>query len=318
MINYAEIRGRFAPSPTGEMHLGNAWTALLAWLQVRSAGGKMVLRIEDLDPDRSKTVYINRLIEDLTWLGLDWDEGPDIGGSYGPYCQDERRALYQEALEKLQDAGLIYPCYCTRAELSASAPHAGEGERVYSGTCRNGPPKGHEGRRPSLRLSVPQGEIQFTDMVKGMITQDIRSQVGDFVVRRSDGVHAYQLAVVVDDAAMRITHVLRGDDLLDSTPRQLLLYRLLGLKAPRFGHVPLLFGEDGHRLSKRHGDLSIVSLRRHGVKPEAIIGYLALKAGLIKSYQPISALDLIEGFKLERLPAGPVIVTEDVFRLMGL
>lgn len=311
------IRGRFAPSPTGEMHLGNAWTALLAWLQVRSAGGTMVLRIEDLDPDRSRSIYINELIKDLTWLGLDWNEGPDIGGPYGPYRQDERRTLYQDALDELQAAGLIYPCYCTRAELSASAPHAGEGERVYSGACKNGPPPDRRGRKPALRLNVPPGKIRFNDMVKGEITQDIQVQTGDFVVRRSDGVHAYQLAVVVDDAAMGITHVLRGDDLLASTPRQLLLYKLLGLKTPCFAHVPLLIGRDGHRLSKRHGDLSIAALRRHGAKAKAVTGYLAWKAGQIREYRPLSACDLIEGFSLGKLPTGPIIIGEDVFERLG-
>ncbi|SDE65988.1 tRNA glutamyl-Q(34) synthetase GluQRS [Sporomusa acidovorans] len=304
------IRGRFAPSPTGEIHLGNAWTALLAWLQVRAAGGTMVLRIEDLDPDRSRPAYSEALIAEMKWLGLDWDEGPDSGGKYAPYCQDERRGLYQAALERLDAAGLVYPCYCTRTELAASAPHAGEQERVYPGICRQRTidPARRAKRRPALRLAVPPGEISFTDLHAGWISQDISREVGDFVVRRSDGVHAYQLAVVVDDAAMQITHVLRGDDLLRSTPRQLLLYRLLGLKAPVFTHVPLLIDNQGYRLSKRQQALSIAALRSQGVKPEAIIGYLAWKAGLLDQYQPVKAAELVGSFALARMPSGPVVV----------
>ena len=299
------MRGRFAPSPTGDMHLGNAWTALLAWLQVRKAGGTMVLRIEDLDPERSRAKYIKSLLYDLNWLGLDWDEGPDIGGPYAPYVQDERRFLYEEALNKLENQKLVYPCYCTRAELAASAPHGTDGERIYPGTCRQ---RNSESRPAALRLLVKPGGISFVDGIRGGRQQDISRSVGDFVVRRSDGVHAYQLAVVVDDAAMNITHVLRGDDLLDSTPRQLLLYQLLGLTAPAFFHVPLLVGEDGHRLSKRHGDLSLAALRQNGVKPEQIIGYLAWKAGLIDAWQKVSAHEVIGQFDVAKIPLIPIKV----------
>ncbi|CQR70657.1 Glutamate--tRNA ligase 2 [Sporomusa ovata DSM 2662] len=304
------MRGRFAPSPTGEIHLGNAWTALLAWLQVRAAGGTMVLRIEDLDPDRSRLEYGEKLMADLKWLGLDWDEGPDIGGNYAPYCQAERRGLYQAALEKLAAAGLVYPCYCTRAELAASAPHGGENERVYTGICRRRKLDDvrQVSRQPALRLAVPPGETSFLDLHAGFLSQDINREVGDFIVRRSDGIHAYQLAVVVDDADMSITHVLRGDDLLSSTPRQVLLYRLLGLKAPVFTHVPLLIDQTGHRLSKRQQALSIAALRERGVKAESIIGYLAWKAGLLEQCQQVKASELIAGFALDKLPSGQLIV----------
>ena len=304
------MRGRFAPSPTGEIHLGNVWTALLAWLQVRALGGTMVLRVEDLDPERSRPVYVEGLMADMKWLGLDWDEGPDIGGRYAPYCQDKRRELYQAALEWLAAAGFVYPCYCTRAELAASAPHAGERERVYSGICRLRKPGDatQATRRPALRLAVPPGEICFTDLHAGFVSQNISQEVGDFVVRRSDGIHAYQLAVVVDDAAMNITHVLRGYDLLSSTPRQLLLYRLLGMEAPVFTHVPLLIDQEGHRLSKRQQALSIGALRSQGVKAEAIIGYLAWKSGLLEQYQPAKASELIEIFTVDKLPPGQLVV----------
>lgn len=303
------MRGRFAPSPTGEIHLGNVWTALLAWLQVRSAAGTMVLRIEDLDPDRSRPAYIDRLMADMKWLGLNWDEGPDVGGRYRPYYQNERRKLYQAALDRLKAAGVIYPCYCTRAELAASAPHAGEGERVYPGTCRQRHLDAvrQTARRPALRLAVPSGEVAFMDLHYGYVSQDLSQEVGDFVVRRSDGVHAYQLAVVVDDAAMEITHVLRGQDLLSSTPRQVLLYRLLAMKAPKFTHVPLLIDANGYRLSKRQQALSIAALKENGIKPEAIIGYLAYKANLIDDLQPIKAAELISYFDITKLPITPVV-----------
>jgi len=303
------------------MHLGNAWTALLAWLQVRSQGGTMVLRIEDLDPDRSRKEYVDQLIEDLHWLGLDWDEGPDIGGPYGPYCQDERRHLYQAALESLIQQGLVYPCYCSRAELrqAASAPHGSDRNNIYPGYCRNLTMaqrqfKEASGRRPALRLMVPDCTIAFIDGLYGLVRQNLRQECGDFILQRSDGVHAYQLAVVVDDAAMGITHVLRGNDLLDSTPRQLLLYELLELTPPAFIHVPLLYGTDGHRLSKRQKDLTIASLRARGCSPYKIVGYLAWQAGLKERWEETPPRDLITDFNVSRLTTRPIIVDTDVLQ----
>ena len=310
------VRGRFAPSPTGEMHLGNAWTALLAWLHTRSQAGKMVLRMEDLDPDRSRREYAQLLVEDMNWLGLDWDEGPGKGGSYQPYYQSERQSLYEEALSKLQAGGYVYPCYCTRAELHVvtTAPHVGESELVYRGTCRkltDGAKKEKaELRRPALRLAIPDEMLQFHDGLQGMYGQQLQEECGDFVVRRSDGVHAYQLAVVVDDGLMQISQVLRGDDLLASTPRQLLLFRLLGLVAPEFVHVPLLYGVDGHRLSKRHSSLSLASMRSRGVMPERVVGYLAWKAGQIERFEPVQAKELITYFSLATVPVKPVVADE--------
>ena len=308
------MRGRFAPSPTGEIHLGNVWTALLAWLQVRAAGGVMVLRIEDLDTGRSRSVYTDQLMSDMKWLGLDWDEGPDLGGQYGPYRQNERRELYQAALERLEAAGLIYPCYCTRAELAASAPHAGDNERIYNGACRRQPVAAARqiSRRPALRLAVPPGPISFEDLHAGLVCQDIVREAGDFVVRRSDGVHAYQLAVVVDDAAMNITHVLRGFDLLSSTPRQLLLYRLLELPAPAFTHVPLLVDTNGVRLSKRQQALSVAALRANGTRAETIVGYLAFKAGLLDRFLEVKACELISGFTVEKIPRDQIVIEEQL------
>ena len=310
-------RGRFAPSPSGRMHLGNAWTALLAWLDIRKAGGTMVLRMEDLDPDRSRPEYVSGLIEDLRWLGLDWDEGPDVGGPYAPYNQSARTALYQAAFEKLTQSGLVYPCFCSRAELRfvASAPHAGDMETPYSGRC--GKLDTHtmtdfeaQNRKPAFRLRVGDAAAEFADEAYGLQRQVLRQSCGDFVIRRSDGVFAYQLAVVVDDAAMRIDRILRGADLLDSTPRQIYLWHWLGLQPPAFLHVPLLVGSDGGRLSKRHGSLTLKALRDIGTPAEKIIGRLASWAGLIDRFEPIRARELIPLFTVGRLPRDPVVVTE--------
>lgn len=310
-------RGRFAPSPTGYMHLGNAWTALLAWLQVRQMGGVMVLRVEDLDPQRSKQVYAEQIMSDLHWLGLDWDEGPDVSGPYGPYRQSERRALYEQALDCLKRQGLVYKCFCTRRERqeAALAPHAGEEGMAYDGRCRRLTIAQQQrleaaGRSSALRLRVPPGTVAVHDLCRGLYQQDVAREVGDFIVRRADGVHAYQLAVVVDDAAMGMTHVLRGDDLLSSTPRQLVLYRLLGLAAPSFTHVPLLCGPDGARLSKRHADLALVELRRAGVRAERVLGYLAWQAGMLDRPEPVAARELVGRLDLAKLPVRSVIVAD--------
>ncbi len=301
-------RGRYAPSPTGEMHLGNAWTALLAWLHARSHGGRFVLRMEDLDPDRSRPVYEAQLIHDLRWLGLDWDEGPDVGGGYGPYRQSERFSLYRQALDMLRQDGRLYACRCTRAQLSAGAPHPGEQGRPYSGACRTlGLPL--DGRQ-ALRVVVRPGVYGFEDEARGWFEQDVAAVVGDFAVQRADGVPAYQLAVVVDDAAMAVTHVVRGDDLLDSTPRQLFLYEALRLRAPRFLHLPLLVDPEGRRLSKRQRDLSIAALRSAGVPAERIIGYLAWKARLLEAWRPVAPQALVAAFSVARLPLAPVVVRE--------
>ena len=301
-------RGRYAPSPTGEMHLGNAWTALLAWLHARSHEGRFVLRVEDLDPDRSKPIYEAQLLQDLRWLGLDWDEGPDVGGAFGPYRQSERLAGYRRLLETLRQEKRLYACACTRAELSAGAPHPGEQGRPYSGVCRERqlPFDGHY----SLRIRTSHQLYGFQDERYGWYQQDLSAAVGDFVVRRADGVPAYQLAVAADDAAMGITHVVRGDDLLDSTPRQLFLYEVFDSRPPAFLHVPLLVDESGRRLSKRQRDLSITSLRSKGIEAETIIGYLAWKAALIDAWRPVAARRLIPLFNVAKLPANPVVVRE--------
>ena len=293
--------GRFAPSPSGRMHLGNVFTALIAWLSVRSQEGKMLLRIEDLDPDRSKAEYIDFLRRDLEWLGLDWDEEMPL--------QSTRNGIYQTYFDRLN----TYPCYCSRSELhTASAPHASDGKWIYAGTCRNLTPeeRAAKGRTPAWRVRVPEETVRFTDGVFGEYTENLASDCGDFILRRSDGVFAYQLAVVCDDALGGVTEVVRGCDLLSSTPRQLWLYRQLGFTTPRFFHVPLLIAADGKRLSKRERSLDMAHLR-HRCRPEEILGELAFAAGITAKNEPVSARELVPLFSFDRLPRENIHLTAD-------
>ncbi len=296
-------RGRYAPSPTGRLHLGNARTALLAWLDMRSRGGVMVLRIEDNDFTRARPELERRLIDDLEWMGLDWDEGPGVGGSFGPYRQSEREEVYAAALARLD----TYVCTCTRAELRALPTMGATGEVVYPGTCRAGPT--HAGRPGAIRWRVPAGEVGFVDRVLGPYRQRVADEVGDFVLRRADAAWAYQLAVVVDDAAMRIDQVLRGADLLDSTPRQILLQRALGLPTPEYAHVPLILGPGGAKLSKRDGAPDLSALREAGAAAEPLVAALARSVGLVGPHvRAIRARELIGEFAPERLRSGPLQV----------
>lgn len=318
------MRGRFAPTPSGQLHIGNARTALLAWLQVRRAGGQFVLRMEDIDKPRSRPTLAQQILADLRWLGLDWDEGPDVGGPCGPYTQSEREERYRAALAQLEAGGWLYPCYCSRAEIMAiaSAPHGlSEEGPVYPGTCRHLSPAEQAERaarkRPSLRFAMPQDQpVAFADGVAGR-QWFAPNAGGDFVVRRADGIIGYQLAVVVDEAAMGITDVLRGWDLLDSTPRQLMLYQALGLPAPRFAHVPLLYGPDGQRLSKRHGAVAVSSMREAGTAPERVVGYLAHLSGLLERPEPVRPAELVASFDLGRVPKEPVTLTAAVLAKMA-
>ncbi|MFY0564571.1 tRNA glutamyl-Q(34) synthetase GluQRS [Archangium lansingense] len=302
------FRGRFAPSPTGRIHLGNARSALLGWLQARAAGGQFLLRIEDLDRARCKPQFLEDLYRDLRWLGLDWDETPLV--------QSQRDDVYREALEKLERTGRVYPCFCTRAEIAraASAPHglSEEGPR-YPGTCATLSPEAVAERArtrvPALRFRAAPGEWCFEDGLHGRTCQDVAALVGDFVVRRNDGVASYQLAVVVDDAASHITDVLRGDDLLTSTPRQLQIYEALGLTPPRFWHVPLVLGEDGKRLAKREGAFAVAELRERGIAVERVLGLLAAWSGLGDG-APVTLQELVRRFRPELLPRSPVVARE--------
>jgi glutamyl-tRNA synthetase len=283
------------------------------------------MRVEDLDAPRVRPGAEGRILAGLRWLGLDWDEGPDVGGSFAPYRQSERMARYAEALARLEAAGAVYPCFCSRAEVAAAAlaPHGpgDEGPR-YPGTCRDLAPAEVErrsrGRPPAWRFRVPPGPVEFRDGVHGAQVRDVAAEAGDFVVARADGIPAYQLAVVVDDAAMGVTEVVRGDDLLGSTARQLLLYRALGLPAPRFAHVPLVNGEDGARLAKRHAAASLDDLQERGADPRAVAGLLASLSGLAPEGARLEPRELVAGFALERIAREPArLATADVERLIA-
>ncbi len=294
-------RGRHAPSPTGRLHLGNARTALLTWLDLRSRGGRVVLRIEDNDFVRSRVELEQRIVRDLGWLGLDWDEGPDVGGAFGPYRQSERGELYAAALARLD----AYMCTCSRAELRGLPTMGATGETVYPGRCRAGVLA--PGRPEAVRWRVPAGEVSFVDRVLGPVRQRVAEEVGDFVLRRADGAWAYQLAVVVDDGLMQIDEVLRGADLLDSTPRQILLQRALGLPTPTYAHVPLILGPNGAKLSKRDGAPDLSALREAGVAAERVIAVLARSLGLVgDEIEAVAARELVAGFSLARLAVRPL------------
>lgn len=307
---------RLAPSPTGALHLGNVRTFLINWLLARQNGWKAVLRIEDLDGPRIKPQADQALIKDLQWIGLDWDEGP--------VYQSARGQLYKEAIGKLIASGIAYPCVCTRKEVgsAASAPHAEDGATVYPGTCRGryrslAEAEGASGRAPAIRFRVPDGPagvVAWDDGVRGRQEIDAARQLGDFVIAKADGTPAYQLAVVVDDADMGVTDVVRGDDLVDSTPRQVLLYRALGMsdRIPRYAHLPLVVGTDGRRLAKRHGDTRLSYYRERGVAPEHVLALLARWSGVPLdqgSADAIQVRELLRTFRLDHLPPGPVVFT---------
>ena len=299
-------RGRFAPTPSGRMHLGNVWCALAAWLAARSAKGTLVLRIEDLDPRKTPKGATEALIDDLVWLGLDWDEGPVF--------QSERRDVYESYLQRLVNAGLTYPCFCSHADLhTAEAPHASDGTPLYAGTCRGLTPQEVAEkslkRNPGVRLCVPERRdpsctIAFYDEVYGRHVENLASECGDFLVRRSDAVHAYQLAVTVDDALMGVTQIVRGRDLLPSTARQIYLQRLLGFETPTYAHVPMLLAADGsRRLSKRERDCDLGFMRQHFGSPEVLLGRLARLVGLRPDDRPVSAAELAETFSWDLVRA---------------
>ena len=287
------IRTRFAPSPTGYMHLGNVWIAFLNWLWTRQQGGTIVLRIEDIDRQRCHEEYIKAIEEDLAWLGLSYDEGPGSSYSYGELLQSHRFSLYQEILDRWHEAGIIYPCYCTRARLHSisSAPHEGEALPIYDGHCRHlteDERKAME-KAPSWRIRMESINARFEDLFAGCHERKLSAMTDDFVVRRADGMVAYQLAVSVDDGAMGISHVLRGNDLLPSTYYQIYLFQKLGYVPPAYGHLPLLVDENGVRLSKRQQGITIREMRESGMTPGDIIGKLLFFAGGITKEMPVTA-----------------------------
>lgn len=293
------------------MHLGNALSALLSWLSARSQGGQWLLRIEDLDTGRSRPEFIAAMEDDLRWLGLEWDEG----GSSDPfYCQSKRSEIYNEAIDRLINKGLVYPCWCSRADLmAANAPHQSDGRVVYAGTCRPSEPyllhsaEARGGRMPAWRVMVPDAVVSVNDLHYGNVSVNLAGECGDFIVRRSDGVAAYQLAVVVDDALMGVTEVVRGSDLLLSSPQQAWLHGQLGFTPPVFAHLPLLCASDGRRLCKRDKDMDLGALRAK-YSPEQVIGRLALLSGLRPSDEPVRASELIADFDWSKIPTRDILL----------
>lgn len=324
--------GRFAPSPSGRMHLGNVLCALLAWLSARSKGGGFLLRIEDLDEMRCPRSYAAQIIEDLHWLGLDWDDITAQNPGAQRYqaalqgipeavrlsmYQSNRTPVYEYFEDILRQKGLLYPCFCSRAALhAASAPHLSDGRVVYTGTCRGltaaEVAAKRKTRAPATRVQVPDEIVTFTDGCRGAYTENLRTECGDFIIRRSDGVFAYQLAVTVDDGLMGVTEVVRGSDLIGSTARQIWLHRLFGFAPPTFYHMPLLLAPDGRRLSKRDEDLDL-GLLRTKMPPERLVGALAFAAGLIDRDEPVAAKDLISGFHWDKVPQIDLFLP-DIFR----
>lgn len=311
-----KVVGRFAPTPSGRMHLGNVLSSLLAWLSAKSRGGEIVLRMENLDSCTRIGPWADLLMEDLDWLGLGWDRGP--------FYQNDDQGPYADAIAALDGMELLYPCFCSRSELhAATAPHASDGTPIYDGRCRGlsaiEVEEKSRSRPPATRLVVPgeddpAGTIAFRDLVRGPQVQNLARECGDFLVRRSDGVFAYQLAVVVDDARMGVTEVVRGGDLLSSTPRQIYLQELLGYGHPEYAHVPMLMAPDGRRLSKRERDCGMDELRERFGVPENLVGFLACKVGLMDGFQPISAEELAREFSWDKVArASECIVVEEGF-----
>jgi glutamyl-tRNA synthetase len=301
---------RLAPSPTGALHLGNARTFLVNWILARKMGWKIILRIEDIDGPRIKRGAERGMIEDLHWLGVDWDEGP--------VYQSQRLGKYREAIERLIVAGKAYPCVCSRKEVeaAASAPHAEDGAAVYPGTCRGKFASMAEAERSAgkpgcVRFDVGDAAVEFEDQFAGKKQFDVRRELGDFVIAKADGTPAYQLAVVVDDAEMGVDRVVRGDDLLNSTPRQILVYRALGMgeRIPEYWHLPLVVGEDGRRLAKRHGDTRLSTYRQRGVKAERVVALLARWCGMKDVGEGVEARDLVKSFRIEEVPKGAIVFT---------
>lgn len=307
-MDQKKVVGRFAPTPSGRMHLGNVFAALVAWLSVRSQNGELVLRMEDLDTQRTSADFAAVLRDDLRWLGLDWDvETPP---------QSQRSDVYDRYFEKMADMGLLYPCYCTRSQLhSVNAPHLSDGTYVYAGTCRDLTEEQRAAfdRKPAWRVKVPDKVWSIRDHVQGDYSLNLATDCGDMVVRRADGVYVYQLAVTVDDGEAGVTEVVRGMDLLSSAPRQMYLQELLGFEHPSYGHVPMLLAPDGRRLSKRDKDLDLGVLRQR-ITPETLIGTLAFASGLTEKKEPISARELASIFSWEKLKGDAIYLDSDNLR----
>lgn len=306
--------GRFAPTPSGELHIGNAFAFLLAWLSAKKQGGEIILRMEDLDTQRCSPKLAEQVMEDLRWLGLCWDRG-----GTPEFQQARRTAIYDDFFHRLCQQGLVYPCFCSRADLkAASAPHFSDGRTVYSGACAKLTTdqirEKMARKRPAWRLRVSEETVVVNDGVQGVYTEFLPTDCGDFILRRADGMYAYQLAVVVDDALMGVNEVVRARDLLSSAPRQLLLYRQLGFEPPSYYHVPMVLGSGGKRLAKRDGSISLRCLRQSGYTPEEVLGRLGYLAGLQDTPEPRTTAELLERFAWERVPKQDVCIPERLFR----
>src|SRR5437868_5683515 len=313
--NHAKVRVRFAPSPTGHLHVGNARTALFNWLFARQQGGVMILRIEDTDVERSEARFESQLLDDLKWLGIDWDEGPDVGGPYAPYRQSDRTKIYQEHGERLLSEGKAYLCFCTAEELEVERQRAIAEHRpqIYSGKCRKLDPaeslkRRAAGEHAAIRLHIPERPIRFHDMVHGPV--EFQSEVvSDPIIIRSSGMPVYNYVVVIDDALMKITHVIRGDDHLSNTPKQVAVYEALGWPVPEFAHLSTILGPDRERLSKRHGATSVANFREMGVLPEALVNYMALLGWAPSGgdREIFSPQELVKEFRLDRVTPSPAV-----------
>ncbi len=320
-----EIRVRFAPSPTGKLHIGNARTAILNWLFARHSGGRLILRIEDTDLERSSKESEEGIYRDLIWLGIDWDEGPDIGGEFGPYRQMERTDIYGKYIDSLLGKGHAYHCFCTLEELDEmreKAQAAGKTDVWYDGRHRNltaGEKEAFiaQGRKPVVRLKYPDEDISFHDIVKGDLTFPAGS-TGDFVIARSDGTPTYNFVVVIDDGLMKISHVIRGDDHLSNTPKQIAVYRALGWQAPQFAHIPMILGDDRTRLSKRHGATSVQGYCEAGFLPAALINFMSLLSWSSPSGDEILSLErLVEEFDFSRVSKSPAVFDNEKLAWMN-
>lgn len=318
-------RGRYAPSPTGRVHLGNARTALVAWLSARAGGGAFVWRVEDLDASRNVRGLEAEAMHDLAWMGIDWDEGPDLGGPHSPYRQSERTHLYEAALVRLFDVGRVFPCRASRKDLQsiASAPHAPEGPPYPrslrpSSLANDWFAQRRQRHDAAVRFLVDDLPVCFHDRVAGRHDVDVSATVGDFVLVRRDGVFAYQLAVVVDDMAMRISEVVRGKDLLDSTGRQIQLIEALGGTPPRYAHVPLVVNAAGEKLSKRDAAMTVSFVRAEGVRPQQLVGYLAWTLGLLDRPEAAAPEELVSSFDWTRLRKEDWRLRADVVARIGV
>ncbi len=313
----AAVKGRFAPTPSGNMHVGNALCYLLAWLSARSQGGGVVLRFEDTDLSRMRPGAVEQTFSDLSWLGLDWDEGPASGERGGTYFQSCRTEIYNRFFEALREAGAVYPCFCSRQDVRlAAAPHAEDRAAVYPGTCRALSPEEAaermKKRKPAWRLRLEDESVSFRDVLRGEFSCEILREYGDFPIRRADGVYCYQFTVALDDALMGVSEVLRSRDLLFSTPWQVYVQQLFGFVPPVFVHIPLLLDPDGRRMAKRDFSLSLRELRRH-YSSEELIGRLGFLAGLQDEPRPCTAAELLPLYAPEKLPSEDIVLPRALF-----